>query len=168
MSRKKRERKERNRLEQHLIEIQNSQNLLAKRVLKAEPGEAKPVLIRDPQSVGMRKMSEILLEFADPFFKQASIEDYPKVLMFAITAWNLSLTNEASQKTELQKLSEAMGTEIDSPFFEDLLLLLEPMIKRKQDHYSEIRRLVMDWDYIPGPSGAHLNVVSTVIEHSLL
>jgi hypothetical protein len=164
MSRKKRDRKERGLHEQQLLEIQRSQNTLAKRALKDAPGEPAPVLLRNPESVGMRKMSEILLEFAEPFFEEAdSLEDYRKVLLFAITAWNLSLLDTNSQKAELEKLTEIMGHESDASFMQGLQSILKPMIDRKQEYYSDTKRLVMDWDYIRSPAGGHLNVVSTII-----
>jgi hypothetical protein len=164
MSRKKRDRKERKLQVQQLLEIQRSQDILAERALKGAPGEAAPVLIRNPESAGMRKMSEILLEFAEPFFEEAdSLEDYRKVLMLAITAWNLSLLDAGSQKTELEKLSKMMRGKADASFLQKLQSILKPMIDRKKERYFDTKRLVMDWDYIRSPTGAHLNVVSTVI-----
>src|SRR5688572_8954747 len=94
MSRKKRERKERRLQEKHLVEIRESQDRLAKRAIQGghEAGAGKSILIRNPEAIGMRKMSEVLLEFADPYLEHAhSFEDQQKTLTFAVIAWNLSL-----------------------------------------------------------------------------
>lgn len=56
-------------------------------------------------------MSEILLKFAEPFFVHArSHEDYEKVLLLVIAAWNISLLSTGARAHEITKFGEATGS----------------------------------------------------------
>jgi hypothetical protein len=167
MSRKKRERKERRRYEQHLQEVESSQRLLAKRAREhlKDIGEAEPILIRDPQ--GLRKMSEILLEFAEPFLNQVySFEHQEKVIMLAALAWNLSLLGPLSRMLELRKIKKTLKPSDDPEFDQDFQFILQKLISRKKENYDDIKRLITDWQFVQTRQGSHLNVVSTVLKNS--
>jgi hypothetical protein len=163
MSWKKRERKAR-QIERN--KIQNSEQFLLKRVLASEQiaGESKPPLIvHSPQ--GMRKMSEILLEFAEPDLEQAhTFEDRQKAISFVILAWNLSLFKPFKRMLELKRLSTEMAILRDDSLVRDLRVILRQLIQRKKERYPSIKRLVLDWNLVQtGSTGFHLNVVSTVL-----
>lgn len=156
MSRKKRERKERRLQEKYLAEVQHSQNTLTKRALRTgkSAGGKDSILLQNPQ--GIKKMSEVLLEFADPYLNHAQdFEDSKKVLTMAGLAWNLSIMDSP----EMVKKFEDISSDFQSNFYE----LVQLMIKRKKTHYGAIKRLILDMDYIQTSHGPHLNVVSTVI-----
>lgn len=40
------------------------------------------------------------------------------------------------------------------------------LIRRKDEHFPEIRRLILDWDVVRTSGGFHLNVVSTLAGHA--
>lgn len=169
VSKKKRARKERRLRERHLAEIRESQERLARRALRNAQvaGEGESVLIRNPEAIGMRKMSEVLAEFAEPYLEHAhSFEDQKKTLTLAVLAWNLSLMGPVSGWLEFRKLMKMMASPEDPHIEKDLQAVIKQMVNRKKEKFVEIKRLIIDFQYIQTSRGPHLNVVSTVLQGS--
>ena len=108
-------------------------------------------------------MSKIILDFADPLLDGAHSFDYKKVILMAMLAWHLGLTDESDTNTKLEKLCNALARSMDDNLVVEFRQPLTKMIQRKREHFSEIKRMVMDWDLVPMRNRFHLNVVSSLI-----
>lgn len=123
--------------------------------------------IYSPQ--GMRKMSEILIEFAQPYVDGAdSFADKKKAFGLATVAWNLALLDEEDRASHTGEFLEAMGgtgkKDVMDGAREILRNILDDLIRRKAQLFPEIKRFIFDWELLETPEGFHLNVASTVLE----
>lgn len=84
-------------------------------------GEKAPIYFRDLK--GVRKMSEIILEFAKPLLDKTdgSVENKKKALTVAIIAWNIALMDDIDE--QLEKLDAHMSSE-DKQVSDDLSLVI--------------------------------------------
>jgi hypothetical protein len=126
-----------------------------------EYGEKSPLYFRDLN--GVRKMSEIILDFAQPLLDKTdgSLEGQKKALSVATIAWNIALMDDIDE--QLEKLEDHMRSE-DDQFLEDMSVILSSLVQRKLDFYSDVKRMVMDYDIVDTGEGFHLNVVSSLMK----
>src|ERR1700733_11779917 len=135
--------------------IETSQDRLARNFL-AEHGQQETILVHNPQ--GVRKMSEVLLDFAQPLLDNAdNFESQQKAIIIAALAWNLSLSNPVSRMFELRKLFREVSIGAST---EDFKQVLKGLIIRKKEKFSDVRRLILDWKLIRSNGRLHLDVVS--------
>ncbi len=142
--------------------IEASVQKLKERSVKraSEYGEKEALYFRDLKSV--RKMSEIIIEFAQPILKTAdTFEMQKKALSIVMIAWNMSLMDDFT--SQMEKLSAEMNIPKDGRFASDMASAIRFLIARKLELYPDIKRLVMDYDVIDTGGGIHLNVVSSVL-----
>jgi len=104
-------------------------------------------------------MSDVLMEFLEPYTQFARTDDeMEKLLPLAVVAWNASLLD--SQKC--QQMLEAIINVTPPSAKADLKSILEQMMKRRQKHFSQNRRMVLEYQLTRTPQGPHLAVVSTM------
>jgi hypothetical protein len=116
-----------------------------------------PVIVYDPP--GTEKMSEVLLDFVDPFQDLAETDDaYRKLLTVGMAAWNAALLSSAEREKMIQELGETLPPELRPDFRE----LLEPLIQRKLDCFAGNRRVIVDYQLTMAPEGERLLVLSTL------
>ncbi len=113
-------------------------------------------------------MSEVILDFAHPWIPE---DCHPKrqvaLIGLAILAWNLA-TAEPDSATKRKKLLEETVGEIlrdRSTLLNDDVLhrLLIDMIAHKLRHFSENRRLVIDYEIVDEGGDLRFNVASTIV-----
>ena len=108
--------------------------------------------------VGLEKMSDVLLRFAEPILDQVEPLDEKKAtLLFAITAWNyclISSEEQAHMRWELRHIFNNAHNRAD----------FEMLIQRKTELYPRNRRLFMGLEVAESAAGLHVNVVSTDLD----
>src|SRR5262249_25079492 len=116
--------------------------------------EGRQVILQDP--LGYEKMSEILVEFAQPLLATAeSRESIRKTIALAALTWNLSLLPERQQQ---QAFDSGPLAEIPSEMKPMLLNLIE----RKKALFPDIHRLIRDFEVTGNGPDLSVNVVSTL------
>lgn len=109
-------------------------------------------------------MSEIILEFAEPLLKRTDDpEQDRKIIPLAITAWNIALADSLEDfdyQSEFKKNFAHLG-EYDFNILADIFKFL---VQRKLEKFSDIKRLVIDYDLGDNKRGFHLNVVSVPLD----
>ena len=105
---------------------------------------------------GFEKMSDMLSEYAEPFFDGAdTFEEQKKSIAFAGLVWNLSLMPETERESAfLEGPISELPTEV-RPF-------IEKMVRRKHDLFPDVNRIIVDYELTQTGSGLRLNVVSTL------
>ncbi|MDA8142071.1 MAG: hypothetical protein M0036_25770 [Desulfobacteraceae bacterium] len=113
---------------------------------------------------GLRKMSEIIIEYAEPMLRAArSYIDQKKAIGIAIAVWNLSLLPEAKRRKELRNLKTAlMGSDCPAETAQGFDSICNFFLNRKADLFPEEDRDVVDFECVETPRGIHLNVVSGI------
>ncbi len=115
-----------------------------------------PTLLVEPP--GAKKMSEVLLEFLEPYTEQwRTEEDLRRLLPVAIIVWNAALVSGREREELLQGALDALPPGAR----QDGRTLLEELIRRKEAHFADNHRLVLDYQLTMRPAGPHLSVIST-------
>ena len=100
------------------------------------------------------KMSEVIEAFAQPYLRLAETkEEYSKVIALALVAWNAALFPDKGIDGMLQAIPASVR--------QDGRELIEAMIKRKHAHFTDYKRMVVDYEVTAARTGYHLSVMST-------
>jgi hypothetical protein len=109
------------------------------KMLKEKPQLAGK-LIRNP--MGEKKMSEVLLEYAEPLMKHAeNMEQQHKAISMAIICWNVSLLNE----TDRGRVLDAIYVDTDEVEVSNLKEVITFMVNRKQELFPCNEKKIADW-----------------------
>ena len=117
----------------------------------------KSRLIYHPK--GELKMSEVLMDFVEPYWVSARTEeDYRRLLSVALVAWNAALL-PAKKRQEMvdQIIQKAMPFAAD-----DARLVIDELIGRKDRYFAEIRRGILAYELTMTKQGPHVSVASTL------
>jgi len=132
--------------------------------LKKRNAAIKPIFI-DTEKLGVNKMSEIILEYAEELLEQASTSEEMKSAIFlAISAWNLSLMGENNRTKEIDIfIRDVMKIEKNSNEWEEIRNMVQALIEKRIADYSEVDRFIFDYEFIQlSKNDFHLNVISSL------
>ena len=107
------------------------------------------------------KMSEIILDFAKPLLDAA--EDTAAIhgaIAVAVIAWNISLLPLKEQNEMMERMAANSLPYGFKKFDPVLRKCLELLLKRKQESFSNYKRMIGDFHCEPSEDGIDLNVVS--------
>lgn len=115
------------------------------------------VVVHDPP--GMEKMSEVLLDFVEPYLDSAPTEEaLRKLLVLAVVAWNAALLPTTERDKFIQESENALPPDARA----DFRTVLDPLIARKLAHFATIRRGIFEFKLSMRSSGPYLQVMSTM------
>lgn len=104
------------------------------------------------------KMSEVIEDFIEPYMELGdTAANLRKLLSLAGMAWNVALF---PMEQRAEALDDAL-TAIDPEMRTGVRAFVEEMIKRKDQHFSEIKRAVLDFDVQMNKDGFYLSVASS-------
>ncbi len=104
-----------------------------------------------------RKLSEVLLEFADPLVVTARTEeDFHNSIEIAVLAWNLSFLPADEQSTFLRESVTPLSGREELPF--EAEQCIQMLLTRKQALFSSDRRFVIQHQVSGGPHDGKLIV----------
>ena len=111
-----------------------------------------------------RKMSEILLEYVQPFLEETeTYEDRSNLIDFAVMAWNLALISEEKREELITEL--VMGLFSEPEEIEEqksFKRLMNKLINRKLKFFAEEERFVKDYKLTENAGNIHLAVASSL------
>jgi hypothetical protein len=115
-------------------------------------------IIRDAT---LEKMSDILLDYAEPFLDMIDTDnkmEYEKVIMMAMTLWNCAIMEDAPEsREEIRKLLNPLMPDAEARS------VVRYMLERKRQMYPDNKRMMMNYELTEMPGGGfHLSVASTV------
>jgi hypothetical protein len=137
---------------------------------KAFPGQYKNMVQRLKESglddqkfvynpPGAAKMSEVLLDFLEPYQEYAPTTDaMHKLIVTALVAWNAALLPKAEQEKSLRKFSKSLPADAR----EDFNAIVKEMIERKDKYFAQYTRHIIDYELTETKDGHHISVISTV------
>lgn len=132
--------------------------------LKKELFEVEKIVVSPP---GQVKMSEVLEDFVEPYWKKAKTEDaQKKLLILAIYAWNIALFPKPEQPGMIDEILTDSLVEGNQKMKADIEYVIEHLIARKNRYFSEYERMIIDFEFKDEGSGYHLFVASTAIPKS--
>ena len=133
-----------------------------KQEMENDPDYEGTVFVENPKD--FRKMSEILLEYVQPFLEETeTYEDRSNLIDFAVMAWNLSLISEEKRQELIMEL--VMGLFSEPEEIEEqksFKRLMNKLINRKLTFFAEEERFVKDYKLTENAGNIHLSVASSL------
>jgi hypothetical protein len=115
------------------------------------------VLVHSPP--GEAKMSEVLLEFVEPYSESWSTEEQlQKLLTVALVAWNAAILPESKRDEFILDMVNTVPPDARRP----MLAIIAEMMQRKLQHFAGNKRMILNFEVTSTPSGPHVSVMSTL------
>ena len=117
--------------------------------------------LRHKQSPLARKMSEVLLDFAEPLLDTLDDdEQFEGVISLAALCWNCSFLPPKKQRAQLNTIVNELGKSDRLMRFEieDCTRML---LERKKALFADDKRMVVDYKVVEEEEGQRLLVMST-------
>ncbi len=112
------------------------------------------------QPSGETKMSEVLLEFVEPYSQYwKTKEELNKLLGVTVIAWNAALLPGNERKEIIENAVKVAPPEIR----QDMKAIVEEMIQRKETHFAHNKRMIMNYKVTMTKEGPHVTVLSTFL-----
>jgi hypothetical protein len=86
------------------------------------------------------------------------------LLSLAAIAWNAAVMPESEQKTILDTFLEQQLSSQDAETQQGVTQMITELIARKNQHFSHIKRLIMDFDVKQFGQRYDISVASTLLE----
>ena len=158
--------KERENSEDATTEIAGVSDEIANRLEQkiSETSNYKQKFIRDNN---IEKMSDIIVDYAEPFIKALKTEtrkEYEKAIMLAMTYWNCSIMKEFSKvsQKEIEKRLKPITPDLEAKS------IMNYMLERKRQMYPDNKRIIINYELTELKEGGfHLSVASTVDETTI-
>ena len=120
-------------------------------------------LINNPP--GTEKMSQVVLNFAEPIMNGLSDDDeddvaFRNIIGLAIFVWNASLLPGKEREKALEQAFEFVAGS-DAKDFAMLHHSIDALMKRKKKYFSKNKRFIVDYQITTSKRQRHLYVVST-------
>jgi hypothetical protein len=107
------------------------------------------------------KMSEVLLEFIEPYKHLGNNEEqYRKLISMAVVGWNMALLPENERKNVINKFAKKMKL----GFWEkrDFRGVINDFVERKLKYFPDNKRYIIDFEITDLGDRDHLSVISTL------
>ena len=137
----------------------SGQQILLNRVRASQHFHNTQVMVNP---TGTEKMSEVILRFAAP----CKDHDGPvprAMIEIAIIMWNASFMPSDMQRKAVEDVVNVLPSH-DSEARREMLRTAHMLLERKKQHFSDNKRMIMDYHITESAHGIHLDVVSTVPE----
>ena len=135
-----------------------AQRALVDRVRQSLPDEQ----IKFVKRRGGRKVSEVLMELADPWFAEARNDDQRKTIIgMAVLAWNMATFPEPERW-------EGMSPEFAAKLGKPGEAILREMIARKLDLYPEEDRPILDYEINGAGEKLRVEVVYSLLPEEVM
>jgi hypothetical protein len=124
------------------------------------------IMVLDSEKMGLIKMSEIILEYADELIDMADTkESKENAIRIAIAAWNISFYEKEQRKEKIEEFLHAIKLKENSNDWNEARDVLQELINKKLENYSFFDRFIVDYEFFKLSSGDyHLNIISTIYD----
>jgi len=137
----------------------SGQQILLKRVHASQHFQNTQVMVNP---TGTEKMSEVILRFAEPFKDNDGL--VPRAMLeIAIILWNASFMPKDMQRKALEDVVNVFPRD-DSEARREMFLIVNMLLERKKQHFSDNKRMIMDYHITESAHSIYLDVMSTVPE----
>jgi hypothetical protein len=126
----------------------------------------KGVLVLNSEKMGLVKMSEIILEYADELISIFNTkEDKENAIRLAIAAWNISFSEKNQRKEKIEEFLHAISLNKNSGGWKETKDILQTLINKKLENYRLVNRFIVDYEFIRLSSNdCHLNIMSIIYD----
>lgn len=137
-----------------------AESIVLERLKKSEHLSNVEVVNNPP---GAEKMSQVILDFAEPLTDELSDDDdvaFKNIIGLAISVWNISLLPDMEKEKALEQLSGFVPAYDDK----DAVMLqhsIDFLMKRKKKFFSKNKRFIIDYQVTTSKHDRDFYVVST-------
>lgn|GEM_PF-924083 len=111
-----------------------------------------------------RKMSEVLLEFAEPLMEDSDDdESFRSKIALAALSWNLTLMPKNEQEATMHNIVEELGR-FDAFVRCGVRESIRMLIDRKRTLFADDNRLIVNYEIVEEKTGPRLLVMSSPIK----
>ncbi len=139
--------------------LPSGQKVLLNRVQASEHLKNRKV-IQNPG--GAEKMSDVIHRFAEPLQDEDG-DVPPNMIRFAILVWNASILKKG-EREEIIKDIENVLPDPDEEMREIMISIIDMLLERKEKHFSDNKRFIIDYYITETDNRVDLDVVSTLPE----
>jgi len=130
-------------------------------------GELAANMVIEPK--GAIKMSDVLKQFVAPYLDTVhNLKQCKALLSLGVVAWNASLLSKSDDEVLKaivdEFLEESLLTD-DAQTKQDTREIITELIARKNQHFSHIKRLIMDFDVKQSGQRYDISVASTLLKN---
>lgn len=137
----------------------SNQRKLKKRV-RADPTFKNREIVEPPADE--EKMSAVLLRFVDPYRDLVSSKKaFERLIVVAMVAWNASLLEGDARLELLDLFKGTLPSDSDLEGQADLDHVLTQMMRRKERHFADVRRFILDYRVSETRDEYNLAIIST-------
>jgi len=130
--------------------------------MRDSPEYDKTIVFDDPP--GVEKMSEVLLEYAEPLTAPLPAHDgkaFRNAIGVAAMCWNAALSPKELRKEGLNQFVSGAADEVSLPAAE-LLEILNFMVERKNRLFRKNKRWILDYSVKSTKKDRQIHIVSTL------
>jgi len=132
--------------------------------LERGPLGGEKIVISPP---GEAKMSDVLTDFVAPYRTEVDTEiAYQRLLELAIMAWNTALLPAPEQPEMIDRIIAEGFPKAHQELKQGMKDILDQFLARKNQYFSENKRLIIDFELKDTGRDYHLSVASTLSEIS--
>ncbi len=136
---------------------------LRKLIKKGFESSQKIVPLRQKQAPLTGKMSEVLLEFAEPLLKNSSDDEFDIIIGFASLCWNSSFLPKEKQSLTFEKYLIEVPN-LDPSICCELNKKFQMLLERKQKFFINDNRIITNFTITCEGKNRRLMVLSSPIE----
>jgi len=107
-----------------------------------------------------RKMSEVILEFAEPLLNGIDDESLQPAIGFAIACWNISFLPETEQHKMLNEAIDELSR--DQLVTLELERMAQLLLERKRTLFAHERRMAVNYEIVKEKDSCRLLVASAL------
>jgi len=112
---------------------------------------------------GAEKMSEVIMDFAQPFLIESKDEESArKAIGLAILIWNVSLLPESDQDNLIQEICSGLSPSNDATDFSTAMHYVNMLLERKKKYFPNNKRAIIDYQISGSGKSRRLDVASTL------
>lgn len=117
--------------------------------------------LRPQQSFHAPKMSEVILDFAEPLLNKIDDDDeiFERVISFAVICWNISFLPENGQKKMIRSLIDEMAKS-DVMLRLSVQIDIKMLLECKKEFFADDNRMVVNYEIIEENGSRRLLVMS--------
>lgn len=158
MSKKQRQREKRGHKEQKRDIARIGLEALERKVRAEAMFGDRTIVI---QTGSLEKMSEVLLAFVEPYQRFAKTRRaFERLIAVGVVAWNAALASPEGRRSLLDATSKSVQESAGEEDAEVFRALVNDLIKRKERHFAENKRLIASYQVTEGKGKLHLSVAS--------
>ncbi|MBY0272891.1 MAG: SEC-C domain-containing protein [Alphaproteobacteria bacterium] len=124
------------------------------------------IMMGTSDELGLDRMSEILLEFAEELLDSAkNDEEKEGIIMMAIIAWNIAIITDEDIESTIDCIDDylqSLDFKKKSEEKEAVSCVLHALVEKKWIEYPDVQRFIVDFEVIETKDQFRLNVASLV------